>query len=256
MFQHALERGTNRVGWNRKADSLRTATTGNDLFVNADNFPSQVDQWPAAVPWIDCGVGLEQITTKIRAVRSSFPANNSIRHGLLEPKRIADRQNKIARLHRVGISKFQRLDARVIDFEHRHIQLGISADQSGLFGAAIAQLHLNLVHLINDVIVGDNVTFIGNNHAGAQRVLHQRLVSWIAKSPLLITEKKLEWIKTIFAANADFFGRFHRNNRRKHAADKRAPLPIQRLQRCDLLGVHTRLRGERILFGFSDRRQI
>src|SRR5947207_15894275 len=111
MFQHALERRANGVGWNRKADSLRTATTGNDLFVNADNFPSQVDQWPAAVPWIDCGVGLEQITTKIRAVRSSFPANNSIRHALVEPKRIADRQNNIPRTHRAGVSNMQRLDA-------------------------------------------------------------------------------------------------------------------------------------------------
>src|SRR5437773_4214395 len=111
MFQHALERRANGVGWNRKADSLRTATAGNDLFVNANNFPPQIDQRPAAVAWIDCRVRLEQITAKIRGVRLAFPTDNSICHGLLKTKRIANSHNKISWLHRVGVSEFQRLNA-------------------------------------------------------------------------------------------------------------------------------------------------
>ena len=178
---------------------------------------------------------MEQITAKIRAIRSSLPADNPICHRLLETKRIADSQNKISWLHRVGVSEFQRLNAGIIDFEHRQVQLGIGTDQPGLLGAAIAQLHLNLVHLIDHVIVGNDMTFISHNHPRTQRVLHQRLVSWSAKSPLLITEEKLEWIKAIFAANADFLGRFHRNNGGQHAADKRTPFSVQCLQRCDLL---------------------
>ena len=55
------------------------------------------------------------------------------------------------------------------------------------------------------MIVRDNVTFIGHNHTGAQRTLHQRLVAWTAKSPLPVAEKKLERIKPILASNADFF---------------------------------------------------
>ena len=234
VFQHAFEHRAHGVGWNRKANSLRTATAGNDLFVNTHNFPAQVDQGPAAVAWIDCRVRLEQITAKIRAVRLPLPANDSVRHRLLQSKRIADGQNKVSWLHRVGVSEFERFDTGIIDFEHRQIQLGIGADQPGLLGATIAQLHLNLVHLIDHVSVGDDVTFIGHNHAGAQRVLHERLIARTAIAAL-VTEEKFEGIKPILAADADFLRRFHRNYRREHAAHQRAPLPVQCLQRGDLL---------------------
>ena len=102
-----------------------------------------VDQGPAAVSWIDCRVSLEQIPAKIRAVRLSLPADNSVSHCLLKTKRIANGENRISRLHRVGVSQLQRLDARNVDLEHSQIELVIGADQPRFRRASIAQLDLN-----------------------------------------------------------------------------------------------------------------
>ena len=107
--------------------------------------PRTLIKRPAAVSWIDCRVSLKQITARIRAVRLSLPADNSVSHCLLKTKRIANGENRISRLHRVGVSQLQRLDARNVDLEHSQIELVVGTDQPRFRRASIAQLDLNFV---------------------------------------------------------------------------------------------------------------
>src|SRR5437764_9096624 len=71
-----------------------------------------------AVARIYCGIGLQQLTKEIAAIRPSLRADDSLCHGFLKSKRITDSQDKISRLNSVRVSKFEWLDAGIIDFKH------------------------------------------------------------------------------------------------------------------------------------------
>src|SRR5205814_7477178 len=120
------------------------------------------------------------------------------------------------------------------DFEHSQIDLRIRTDQASFFRLAIAQLHFDLINLIDNVIVRNDVPLVCDNYAGTERILHQSLVIWIPKSSL-IAVKKFEEIESAFPRYRNLLGCFHRDDGRDYATDECAPLPVQCLQRGDLL---------------------
>src|SRR5262249_25304229 len=148
VLEQAFERGPNRVGRNCKTNSLRATGGGGDCGVDTDHFAAKVDQRSTAVPRINRCIGLNETAKEICPVRSPFRADDSVCHGFLKSKWIADCQNKISGLDHIGIGKFERLDARIVNLEHSEIDLSIRADQSRLPHLAIAQLHLNLINRI------------------------------------------------------------------------------------------------------------
>src|SRR5207253_2882662 len=160
-----LKGGPDRVRRNSEANPLRTATTRNDRRIDADYFPAQIDQRAAAIPGIDCRIGLEQIAERVRAIWSPLRTNDAVSHGFLKSV-------------------------------------------------------------------------------------------WVTELPLLVAKEKLERIEAVLPTDIDLLGRFHRDDGRDHAADERAALPVQRLKRCDLLGIYIRCRSQRVLFRRSPRSQI
>src|SRR4029077_18992911 len=96
------------------------------------------------------------------------------------------------------------------------------------------------------MIVGNDVSLVGHDHPGTERILHQSLVIWIPKSSLIAIEK-FEEIEPAFTRYGNLLGGFHRDDGRDYAADERSPLPVQGFQRSDLFRIHTGLRRQRIL---------
>ena len=110
---------------------------------------------------------MNQFAKHVRAIRAPFRADNSVGHCFLETERIADRQNKIAGLNAVGISELERLHSGIVDLQYREIDLLVRADEARFFRASVTQLHFDFINLIDDVIVGDDVAFVGHDHARA-----------------------------------------------------------------------------------------
>src|SRR5205085_12138793 len=156
VFQQALEGGLHRVRWNREADPLRSATPRNDGRVDPDDFAAQIHQRPAAVSRIDRGVRLQVIAETVYAIRTSFRTDDPVGYRFFKSERIPDRHHEIAGLDRVRIAELQRFQPRLVDFEHRQIHDRIRANEFRLLRPAIAQLHLDLVHLVHHVTVRDD----------------------------------------------------------------------------------------------------
>ena len=95
----------------------------NDRGINTDDFAAQIDQRTAAVPGIDRRICLQKVAEPIDPIGPSLRADNAIGHRLVEAERIADREDKIARLHRVGVAELERFHTGLIDFQNREIEL-------------------------------------------------------------------------------------------------------------------------------------
>ena len=118
LFQQTLHRHLHRVGGNGETDALRTAGAGDNRRIYANHFTRQIDERPTTVAWIDSGIGLQKIAKAIDPIWTPFRANNALRDCFLEAEWISDRENHVARLHRVGIAELQRLHRRFVNFQN------------------------------------------------------------------------------------------------------------------------------------------
>ena len=116
LFEQALQRHPHSVRRDGKTDALGAPAARNNCGVNADDFAAQIDEWPAAIPGIDRGICLQQITEAVDAIGPSLRADNTVRHGFFEAEWIAHREHEIACLHRVGIAELERLRSGLVHF--------------------------------------------------------------------------------------------------------------------------------------------
>ena len=113
-------------------------------------------------------------------------------HRLADAERIANREHHIADLEFVAVREFNRGQVRAIDLQHGDVGLRIFADNLGRKFASITERHLHLVGVFHDVIVGEQITVLGDDHAGAKPVLfgHGHIAPASAEESIkVVTEK-------------------------------------------------------------------
>jgi len=95
--------------------------TRNDRRIDADQPPVQVDQRAARIARIDRGVGLDEEAVVADAdLRARQRRNDALGDGLADAERIADRDDEIADLDRIGVAKLEHRERLVAhDPEHR-----------------------------------------------------------------------------------------------------------------------------------------
>ena len=130
--------------------------------------PRRLIKGPPLFPGLIAALVWSKSPREIRAVRLSLPADNSVSHCLLKTKRIANGENKISRLHRVGVSQLQRLDVRNVNLEHSQIELVVAPTSRAFF----VRPSLNWTSIsstsIDHMSVGDNMAFLRHNHSRAK----------------------------------------------------------------------------------------
>ena len=93
-------------------------------------------------------------------------------HRLADAERIADRQHHVA-----DPRLFERAPSVIagrfgsVDLDHREIGLGIGADHLGGRLAAVGQRDLDFIGRFDHVVVGQDVAFRADDHAGAEAEL-------------------------------------------------------------------------------------
>ena len=90
---------------------------------------------------------------------------------LLQAEGIADRDDRLPDFHLVGIAQRQRHEIGALMLSTAISTFGIAADERGGEGAAIGELHLDVFHPSDDVMIREDVAFLRNDHAGAERGL-------------------------------------------------------------------------------------
>jgi hypothetical protein len=103
---HHQARHVDRDG---EADSDIAAGAGQDRGVDSDQPAVERDQRAAGVAGIDRGVGLDEVFVALDAEAGPAQRGNDARcDRLAKPERIADRQNEIADLERIAVTKWNR----------------------------------------------------------------------------------------------------------------------------------------------------
>jgi hypothetical protein len=160
-----------------KSDALRSAVLRRDHGVDADHFAADVQQRTAAVARIDGGVGLNKALELRPDLFPARRAHNSGRHRLLQAEGRADRHGPVAHLDSIGVADRHRRQRRPgIDLDDRNIALAVRADQPrAVFRRVAIQSHANMIHILDHVIVGDDVAVLIDDEAGSRLLPAQRL---------------------------------------------------------------------------------
>ncbi len=169
-----------RGGGQCEADAFISAAAGDDSGVDADHFSGQVDERTARVAGVNRRVGLQEsleLVPDAADTRAIFRADDSRSDSSLQSERTANGQDPIANLHTVGVTELRRRKI-LVGFNLDHCQVGVFINADNFRGVlrlvAAAQLHLDLGGLLDDVIVGENVAALVDNHAGAEAALRLR----------------------------------------------------------------------------------
>ena len=100
------------------------------------------------------------------------PGNNALTDRMAKAIGVADCEYHIPNLCPVGISQFNGCQRGQVNLQYRQIGCRIRAYGLGSRGTAIMKQHLYRVGIGDDVVVGDDVPLIGQNHTGAQGALN------------------------------------------------------------------------------------
>ncbi len=96
-------------------------------------------------------------------------ADDARRHRGLQPKRRADGHRPVAHVHAVRVADGDRLQVvAVVDLHHRHVGFHVVSDYLGrVLVLGSSELHLDMVGLVDNVIVGEDVAVSVDDKARA-----------------------------------------------------------------------------------------
>ena len=165
---HPLHGDTDQIRGDREADPDRPAGARKDDRIDADQAPVQSHEGAARIAGIDRRVGLDEGSALRSGAR--LGGHDAARDRLAHPERVADGEHDVADRHRIGVAELEggkRFVPR-IDAQDREVGRFVAADERGLELAAVGQRHDDLVAVLHHVMVGDDDSVGGDDHAGPQ----------------------------------------------------------------------------------------
>ena len=147
-----------QVGGDGEADALKPAGATEDRGVNADEAALDVDQGPAGIARVNCGVGLHEVLVfEAEAGAAAQCADDAGGDRLADAEGIADRQHAIAHLDAVAVRDGGGGQVAGLHLEHGDVRLRIAADDAGLEVAPVVHLHRHLVGALDHMVIGHDV---------------------------------------------------------------------------------------------------
>ena len=175
FFEDLLERFTDIVGGDGEADTLETGiffVGRKNGYVNADDFTLEVDQGSSRVARIDGSIGLEKIALLV-GNGAFFGGDDALGHRLAQSEGIAYGEDDLSDFDLRGIAELERCEGSgSFNFQYGEIEHAVLANEDGGVGFAIVQGDLDLSLAGDHVLIGDDVAFVGDDHAGALTLGH------------------------------------------------------------------------------------
>ena len=121
--------------------------------------PAELTSGPPELPWIQCGIGLNNIvdqTARLRMHRATERADHARSDARLKAERITNRDYELtyAQILRVGQAHMSEL--RRIDSNHSEIGVRIVARHLRRIFASIRQIYGDRIRRMNDVAISQN----------------------------------------------------------------------------------------------------
>ena len=192
IFDKAFHHGAGQIGRDGKPNALAAARITQDGGVDADQPAVNVHQRTAGISRIDGRVGLDEILVILDThVAAVLCADDAFGNCLAYAKGIAHGQHDIADLHIAAVG--QRDDGQTVrvNFHDRDVGLGIAPDDFGGELAPIRQRDFHFFGPVHDVVVGEDITVLGDDHAGAEAVFNSRAHGLRRQHPAKLVAKKL-----------------------------------------------------------------
>ncbi len=166
------EDALDHIDGNGEADAHAAAGARIDRRIDAHEPAPGVDQRAAGIAGVDGGVGLNEEPVVVDAdVGARQRRDDALRHALADAEGIAERDDEIADLYRVGIAERDgRKRGVALDLEHRQIGAGIVEHDGRRIFALVGERDLHVGHAGDDVVVGDDEAAGIDDDAGAQRL--------------------------------------------------------------------------------------
>ena len=207
---------------------------GENGAVDADDFAPQVEQRPAGIPLVHGGVGLQKLHAAVGDRAAAFGADDALRHRFLQTEGIAHGEHHLSHAHGVAVAERERHDVGRGDLQDGDVGHFVRADELRRQEAAVGQLHLDFFHADDDVMIGQDVAFLGNDDPGTHGLLRARRE---------VAEKKLERILRLRGARAG-----DADDGRHHGGDEPRVFRIERREHLHVLRVDARTLGGRVVF--------
>ena len=140
---------------------------------DSDNLAVEVHQGSAAVARIHEGVGLDEIlihgrgAVALQDIGTPLGAYMAKRDAVVEIERGADGDGKFAHARPGRVRQHGDGQSGCLNFDHRQIGLRVHAADFGREAAAVLELDLNFLGVLDDVAIGENVAVLADDHAGA-----------------------------------------------------------------------------------------
>ncbi len=172
VLDQALHDRARHVRRNRETDAHIAAAARENSGIDADELAARVDQRTARVAGIDRRIRLDEIfVVRDADVGAADRANDAHRDGRVQRERISDGEDILAHFELVGIAPRYRRQILGADLHHGNVGLRIGADDFADKLALVVEQNFDLVRLGDDMVVGDDVTFAGNDHSAAEAAL-------------------------------------------------------------------------------------
>ena len=144
---------------------------------------------------------------------TAFRAHDSGRDGGPQVIRASDGDDPLSEPELVRIAERHHRQAGGVDLDDRHISGRIGADDRGRIGLVVVECHFDFRCSVDDVVVGDYIAVLTDDHAGTAALLLSGLgLSFVPE------EKSEERILNIcllgLHRDLDIYDRIHRGFRR------------------------------------------
>lgn len=168
VFDQILGHSLGGVDGNGEAQTLGVLISVLRVY-DADQLALGVEQATAGVARADGSAGLDQVHgVAFHGHAAVQRADDTVGGGNAQVAGVAHRDGGLTDGDGVGVAQDRRGQAGGIDLDDRDVALGVRADQSGVAGGAIVQLHGDLLGTLHHMGVGDDVAVSGENHAAAR----------------------------------------------------------------------------------------
>src|SRR4051794_17305300 len=177
VFLQLAEHLASEVAWHGEPDALVAAALAVDGGVDPDQLTARVDQRASRVAGIDGRVGLDEVLVLRQAdVVAPRRRHDPEGDGLVQLKRVANRQHPLRDLQSRRIAPWHRRQVARVHFHQRQIGVGIDADHLAwhftLVGERDGDIDITqrdpALVARDDVIIGEDVAVAADDHAGAE----------------------------------------------------------------------------------------
>ena len=151
-----------------EGNAHEAAAAAVNLRVDADHLAAQVKQRAARIAGVDGDVGLNERRVVFVGQGAVFGRHDACGNAVVETEGRTDGGHPFAGFQLARIAQLGHGQIGGIDFQQGNVGFFVCADEFGRVFALVVQRDFDVVHVFDDVGVGQDIAVFADNHAGTE----------------------------------------------------------------------------------------